>query len=390
MKYLTLYLALLPPMAFAQRWRVQYFYDQDRNGLFIEDLVFPTAQRGIAVGTIYDELAANKKPKFTVLVTSDGGEHWTLEPFKEHPRSLFFLNDSIGWLVTDNAIWFTEESGRSWKKIGEQVKPDKKLAPVPAGGLILRVWFLDAQHGFAVGEQKTVLETHNGGATWTPVEEAAKPTANPAHTAYSRIWFDGKVGIIVGGSIPPRSDDPNFPAWMEPERAVKRRQIPTLTLMLTTLDGGEKWKSSTAPLFGAVTSLRLAAPYGLLTFAFNDSFDWPSEVFSLDSRTGKNTRVFREKNRRVTDCAVFAGPRAYLAAVEPPGRLNSTPIPGKVKILTSTDLNLWIDMEVDYKAVARALILAGPDADHLWAATDTGMILHLTPTPPKTVEIKRP
>jgi hypothetical protein len=69
--------------------------------------------------------------------------------------------------------------------------------------------------------------------------------------------------------------------------------------------------------------------------------------------------------------------RAYLAAVEPPGKLNSLPIPGKVKMLTTLDFETWTEMEVDYKAVARSLVLAGPDPDHQWAATDTGMILHL-------------
>ena len=34
-------------------------------------------------------------------------------------------------------------------------------------------------------------------------------------------------------------------------------------------------------------------------------------------------------------------------------------------------------MKVDYRAVAGSVMLAGPDEDHLWAATDTGMILHL-------------
>jgi hypothetical protein len=48
-----------------------------------------------------------------------------------------------------------------------------------------------------------------------------------------------------------------------------------------------------------------------------------------------------------------------------------------VKFLTSTDMTTWNEMDVDYRAVARAVVLAGPDATHLWAVTDTGMILHL-------------
>ena len=46
-------------------------------------------------------------------------------------------------------------------------------------------------------------------------------------------------------------------------------------------------------------------------------------------------------------------------------------------MLTSTNLTDWTEMDVDYKAEARSLVLAGPDADNQWAATDTGMILHL-------------
>ncbi len=113
-------------------------------------------------------------------------------------------------------------------------------------------------------------------------------------------------------------------------------------------------------------------------FGFNESFQWPSEVHHLDTVTGKSERVYREKDRRVIDSALFTGPRAFLAAVEPPGRLNSLPIPGKVKILESADFAVWNEMDVDYKAVARSLILAGPDAKNLWVGTDTGMILHLS------------
>jgi hypothetical protein len=361
---------------FAERWKVQYFFDEAKNTFFIEDLVFPSAKRGVAVGTIRPELGGEEH-RYTALVTSDGGEHWTLEPLKDHPRSLFFLNDSIGWLVGDNALWFTEESGRNWKKISNQRKPDKKIGPAPPGGLITRLWFLDEKHGFAVGLQKTALETRDGGVTWMPIPEAAKPSAEAAHAAYSQIVFaNANMGIIFGQSIPPRIDDPKLPTWMEPERAVKRRQIPTLKLELETKDAGATWSSSTAPLLGDLTTIKVSGANGLAVFGFAESFDWPSEVYRLDLHTGKNTLAYHAKDRRVFDCSIFRD-RAYLAAVEPPGKLSTIPIPGKVKILTSRDLVDWAEMDVDYKANARSLVLAGPDAENQWAATDTGMILHL-------------
>ena len=363
--------------AFGEQWKIQYFYDETRNNFFIEDLVFPSAKRGVAVGTIRDEFGQSGKDRYAAIVTSDGGEHWTLEPLKDRPRSIFFLNDSLGWMVSDNSVWFTDESGRNWKKIANQKKADKKLGPAPPGGVITRVWFLDEKHGFAIGLQKTMLESKDGGATWTPVQEAEKPAADPKHSAYQVIAFDGpKIGVVMGGSVPPRIDDPKLPTWMEPERAVKRHQVPTLKLEVETTDGGETWKATTAPLFGDLSAMKLSGTMGLAVFGFSESFDWPSEVYRLDLKTGKIVLAFHAKNRRVFDCAVFPG-RAFLAAVEPPGKLNTVPIPGKVKILTSTDFAEWSEMEVDYKANARTLVLAGPDAEHLWAATDTGMILHL-------------
>ncbi|MBZ5604782.1 MAG: hypothetical protein LAO79_20990, partial [Acidobacteriia bacterium] len=349
---LMLIAGMMAVPAFGQRWKVQYFYDENRNTFFIEDLSFPSATRGIAVGTVRDELGQNNKEKYIALLTSDGGEHWSTEPLKDHPRSLFFLNDSIGWLVGDNGIWFTEESGRNWKKISNQRKGDKKFGPTPGGGVLTRVWFLDEKHGFAVGLQKTVVESKDGGVTWTPVEEAAKPSADASHTAYSVIAFDGKLGLIVGGSVPPRIDDPKLPSWMEPERAVKRRQVPTLKLQIETRDGGATWKSSTAPLFGDVTAVRLSGLNGLVSFSFAESFEWPSEVYKIDLTTGKTAITFHAKDRRVFDCSLFPGPRAYIAAVEPPGKLNTVPIPGKVKMLTSTNLTDWTEMDVDYKANA--------------------------------------
>jgi len=375
------------------RWTVQYFYDQDGKDLHITDLAFPSAKRGIAVGAIIDR--EGRKPQFTSLVTSDGGEHWALTPLKEFPRSIFFLDESNGWMVTGESLWFTQEAGRSWIRISDQIKPNKKLADAPHGGLILRVWFLDAQHGYAVGLQKSVFETLDGGRTWKPLAEAAVPTSNPAYSLYSHIAFaDGRRGLIVGGYVPPRSagksraerdEEGDLPDWMHPESTLHRRQQPRLTLEVDTLDGGVTWKSGTAPLLGSLVSVRLAGESGLLVFDYVDSFEWPAEVYRLNLKTGQSESVFKKKDRLVTDAAIFAGGldgegrRAFIAAVEPPGRLRSAPIPGKVRILSSTNLKDWVEMPVDYRAVAQSLVLAGPDAEHLWTATDTGMILRLSP-----------
>ncbi|HYV63340.1 MAG TPA: hypothetical protein VE958_11735 [Bryobacteraceae bacterium] len=370
--------ALLTAPAFAERWKIQYFFDEARMRLSIDDLAFPSEKRGIAIGTIFNE--RENKAKFTTLVTSDGGENWTQIPQKEHGRSLFFLNENAGWMVTDDAIWFTEESGRSWKKLSEQPKAPKKSNF--RGGLIETVWFLDQNRGFAAGYFKTAYATSDGGRTWKPIEAASTPNSNPLYSAFTRISFapERKRGMMIGSYSPPQMQSryrPNLPSWMEPETAAKRRQVPRLTMLLETRDGGNKWEANTAPLFGTITTLRMQEKEALTVFQFNESFEWPAEVYRIDLLTGVSVRVFREKDRRVTDALLFPGSKVVMAAVEPPGKLNSAPIPGKVKIITSSDFKTWKESDVDYKAEAGRVKLAGPDPDHLWAATDTGMILRL-------------
>jgi hypothetical protein len=369
---------LLPLAAWGQRWEIQYFYDEPHARLDIVDIAFPSAVRGIAVGAIWDQ-NPEKTPKPVALITSDGGARWTTVPLKDNPRSIYFLNDSLGWMVGDGGIWQTEESGRSWNKIGGQKKGDQKFGS--AAGMIAKVWFVDPQHGFAVGYQKTALETIDGGKTWKPIAEAAKTSANPSYTAYSQIAFaNSKLGIIAGGAIPPRRDSPRFPAWMAPEQAVKQREVPTLTLTLETRDA-QTWTASTAPLLGWLSALRMTPTQGLYVFGYADSFDFPSEVYHLNLADGKSASAFHAPNRRVTDALLFDGSGAFLAAVEPPGKLASAPIPGKVRMLRSADFADWREMDVDYRAVAQSIVMAGPDAQHLWAATDTGMILHLRTEP---------
>ena len=149
---------------------------------------------------------------------------------------------------------------------------------------------------------------------------------------------------------------------MEPERAIKRRQVPTLALLLKTLDGGATWKSDNRSAVRHCISVRLRGDNGLAVFEFNQSFDWPSEVYRLDCAAARRTRVYRER-LRVMDCALFRGPRAVSGGVEPPGKLeHSRRFRARSGCSTSTNLTDWTEMDVDYKASARSLVLAGPDA----------------------------
>lgn len=272
-------------------------------------------------------------------------------------------------MVTPRGLWKTVESGRAWTKLSESAGTRG----------ITQVYFRDENNGWAIGQAKGFYATTDGGAHWTKVRVVDQVEATRERTVFTCVAFaNAQTGMVVGMSLPPRRSEPPFPAWMDPELAFKRTELPHLAIFLQTTDGGNTWKPLVSSMFGNPTRLSFGPDgRGLLLFEFRDSFKYPSEVFRLDWTAAKSGRTFRREDRAVTDVATPAAGPVYLAAVEPPGKLPWSPVPGKVKFLKSADMSNWTEMEADYRAVARRVILAAVDAEHVWAATDTGMILRL-------------
>jgi len=356
-------------------WKMRYLFDENDSVLTLTGLQFPSAKRGMACGIRekrkYNLLTGTRQTQTAViLVTSDAGKTWTTVEVKglenAGPNSIFFLDDSTGWLVSDDGIWFTNESGRSWKRISS-VKN------------LLQVYFLTTRRGFAVGADKQALATTDGGATWTPIPASSEPDTTKDWTIYSNIAFtpDHKGGIISGFSRPPRHE--KTPAWMNPDEGRHERQVPNVTIFLDSHDGGQTWSSQTASLFGEVTKASFGVGgVGLGLLEFRDEFPWPSEVYSLTLANGVSDRAFREKDRAITDVLCNPAGDSYIAGYESVGDVHPSPIPGKVKILRSADLKNWTEMTVDYRAAARRVWLAAAPGGSVWAATDTGMIMQLS------------
>jgi photosystem II stability/assembly factor-like uncharacterized protein len=358
---LLLLCALVPTAAIAQKWEMQYFFDEAKRVLDFTDMQFLTPERGIAVGVIRE----GGKEKGVSLTTTDSGAHWTQALLEDDPISLFFLNDSLGWLVTDKGIWRTSEGGRDWRKIG---KP-----PAPA----LRVFFWDENHGIAACAKKTVAETLDGGKKWTPIAAAAAPAGAPERSAYNWISFaTPKYGLVTGFNQPLSRWTSMFPTWMDPAEALSRRETAHLGYTLSTVDGGKTWVPGSQSILGHVTRVRLRTDgTGLGLVEHADSFRYPSEVYKLDWKTGKSETVFRDKRYALTDIWFGNDGATYLAGIELQGTVRSV-MPGRVRVFRSTDLVGWNEMKVDYRANAQRVVFAGSGSD-LWLATDNGMILKL-------------
>jgi hypothetical protein len=111
---------------------------------------------------------------------------------------------------------------------------------------------------------------------------------------------------------------------------------------------------------------------------YSELSDIPSEVFSLDWHTGKSKSIYKDPKIGISDLWKEPDGTVYLAGIEEPGRVRDI-IPGKVVVYTSRDYEAWLSIPVDYRASALRTILAIPDGQHQWLATDNGMILKLVP-----------
>jgi len=345
-----------------RKWKSVYFYDQDQADLILNDIAAGPKMCSVAVGM--HSHRGRLKP--VAVLTSDSAKTWKIVDLKERPRSVFLLTDQAGWMVTDGGVWRTSDCGQTWEKLYKEK-------------LFARLWFLDEKQGFAAGAPKKLMETADGGKTWRKVGAADEPKSNPERTVYSWIYFGStQRGFVGGWHDPERSNEFELPAWMDPEQAQRRRQRPSLSLILQTIDGGKSWNATSSSIFGKVTRIKVNSKgQGLALVEFSAGFEWPSEVFHLVAGKNETVRAFREKDRVVTDVAVWESGAGLLATLQPPGELKQMTIPGKVRIFESADLSKWREMPVDYRAVGRRVMLAGKTPEWVLVATDTGMILRL-------------
>ncbi|MFN9459366.1 MAG: WD40/YVTN/BNR-like repeat-containing protein, partial [Acidobacteriota bacterium] len=144
----------------ADKWTVSFFHDEQDSGLTRGEIVFPSERRGLALGVLNEK--GRVRP--VVVVTGDGGKRWEMVPLKEIPVTVSCLNDGACWMATEGGVWFTEEAGRSWRKVSRQKG-------------ILALHFDSATHGFAGGVKKTIWETQDGGKSWVPIAATRDITA---------------------------------------------------------------------------------------------------------------------------------------------------------------------------------------------------------------------
>jgi photosystem II stability/assembly factor-like uncharacterized protein len=100
-----------------------------------------------------------------ILYSDDNGANWTQAkvPTKQLLTAVFFVDDQHGWAVGHDAqILASTDGGLTWVKQFEDLEREAPL---------LDVWFKDPNNGFAVGAYGALLATTDGGANWEDVSD---------------------------------------------------------------------------------------------------------------------------------------------------------------------------------------------------------------------------
>ncbi len=125
-----------------------------------------------------------------VLLSDDQGATWTQAhvPTRQLLTAVYFVDSQHGWAVGHDAqILATRDGGATWNKQFEDLAREAPL---------LDVHFLDGQHGFAVGAYGALLETRDGGQRWQDVSERLD---NPDQLHLNAITAIKDRGLFIVG-----------------------------------------------------------------------------------------------------------------------------------------------------------------------------------------------
>lgn len=342
---------------------MEYLYDKERESLELGSLHFSSLLRGVATAVKYKDGEAKDN---LCLRTTDGGKTWQQTGIGRRPYSLFVLDEANAWIVCDNRLLYSDEGGARWQRLKI---PDKKM---------LRVHFQSPTRGWAYGIGNVFYETSDGGRTWKPVKESVELKLTSENTLLSWMEFvTPKQGMLSGTSRRRMEWNSYLPEWMVPERSTRRRMLPGVVFTMVTNDGGGTWRRVTTSAFGDLMKVRMRGMRGASLIAYDDGFDWPSEVNAMNLRTGGTEPIFRQRQIHVTDIAMVGEAGILLAGIEALGRLRMSSLSGRVKAIYSPNSKDWYDMKMDYRAEGTFARIARVGDDHFWIASNAGMILKL-------------
>ena len=178
------------------------------------------------------------------VVTTDEGSTWTVANVHDHFRDIYFHNASSGFLLADRAVYKTSNGGSTWvRKTGFNnilflrtldfadslrgwivahpgIGPEVTFLTTDGGDNwalsslnFSTIDFSDSENGWALGEDKHVFRTRDGGRTWN------RATIQPLTFTYwtsNIVMADTTTGWIWDSFATYRTTDGGHSWRMEP------------------------------------------------------------------------------------------------------------------------------------------------------------------------------
>ncbi|MES2817647.1 MAG: YCF48-related protein [Pseudomonadota bacterium] len=198
-----------------------------------------------------------------ILFSDDDGATWQQAkvPTKQLLTAVFFVDEQHGWAVGHDAqILASTDGGASWTQQYQDLEREE-------GAPFLDVWFKDANNGFAVGSYNALFETTDGGKSWLEVSERID---NPDGYHLNAITAVKDGGLFVVGE---------------------------LGLMFRSADWGQTWERVEGPyegtLFGALgtAETKTLVVYGLRGNLFR-SGDFGNTWQAIELKAGNRPLEF--------------------------------------------------------------------------------------------------
>lgn len=127
-----------------------------------------------------------------ILYSDDQGKTWTQAkvPTRQLLTAVYFVDDQHGWAVGHDAqILASSDGGATWTKQFEDLKREAPL---------LDVWFKDLSTGIAVGAYGSLLETTDGGQHW---EDIGDRLDNEDQYHLNGIAYVKDAGLFIVGEM---------------------------------------------------------------------------------------------------------------------------------------------------------------------------------------------
>jgi photosystem II stability/assembly factor-like uncharacterized protein len=196
---------------------------------------------------------------FFIVATLTAQEKWEVQRYKDIApvKDIFFIG-AEGWAVGQSIIYYSSDYGKNW--IFQTSSSDARL---------YSVYFVNTQHGWAVGAAGTIMHTTNGGRMWKMTKSAKSIIfTSVCFTDDMNGWIVGRddtkhVGVVLRTSNGGKE-------WIETQISSKQNSFVKVffldkqkgwiigaypNIVCRTTDGGVSWSEVELNLHGEIKSI---------------------------------------------------------------------------------------------------------------------------------------